>query len=713
MLLPLDQLRRSAQRAPDLRNGKNVSTLPRDFKGKQKTTTPGKGAMISPEENLEKRRALLDTSSAEPANFAFERAIGDNDAVYSNFVELIAAAKSKVGKVVVKTGARATAFATGFLVSSDLLLTNWHVFNAKADVADSEVEFFYEYDISGEPMPVITFRLEADRFFYSSQGLDYCLVAVSPQDITGTHKLTELGYLFLDPSIGKIGNENEEKLNIIHHPDGDYKQLSIRENLFVKITDTTIWYQTDTAQGSSGSPVFNDQWQVVALHHMGIAKTNDKGEYVDKNGMAIPVTNGQVDESRLVWIANEGIRISVLLSDVLSKYPNNPLVTAIKKPPTGPSVHTPEPSPESSTVMPVTNNNAGESSGSPDDIKISLPSALLRENGSLTIRISGDKEQNKPAASTAEDEIAEENKKLEDSTDYSACNGYQADFLGTGKKSVALPKPGEKIKKFVAKVTGGATVLNYYNYSTIFHSVRMMPMISCINVAGDPGERKDKQKRKDNWLRDSRLSFDIQLDDPWYSNSGFDKGHMSRREDADWGDNAADALRNANLTCMYTNACPQVPKINRSSSGKDLGLWGKLEQIVLEKGLEKEPGKTSKASVFNGPVFQNDDPVYKAIQVPMDFFKIVIWLTDAGKLKATAFRLSQTKLVSTINFEEIDVDKNTAFKPFQVSIKKLAQDTGFDFSALESIDTFEGDQNKLTAITEESVKKHVKKQNGK
>ena len=26
-------------------------------------------------------------------------------------------------------------------------------------------------------------------------------------------------------------------------------------------------YSTDTEAGSSGSPVFNDQWEVVALHH--------------------------------------------------------------------------------------------------------------------------------------------------------------------------------------------------------------------------------------------------------------------------------------------------------------------------------------------------------------------------------------------------------------------------------------------------------------
>jgi V8-like Glu-specific endopeptidase len=38
-----------------------------------------------------------------------------------------------------------------------------------------------------------------------------------------------------------------------------------------------VQYTTDTLPGSSGSPVFNDNWEVVALHHAGgPLKTNDK-----------------------------------------------------------------------------------------------------------------------------------------------------------------------------------------------------------------------------------------------------------------------------------------------------------------------------------------------------------------------------------------------------------------------------------------------------
>jgi endonuclease G len=254
---------------------------------------------------------MLATLGQEPVKFAFERAIGDNDSVYSNFCEFIMLAKRKVGRIVVKEGNTNVAYATGFMVSDRLLLTNWHVFNSKDDVGDSVVEFFYELDVLGNPTAPAIFRLNSDDFFHSEEKLDYCLVAVDSNDIAKKSSLSEIGYHYLDPTLGKLGEEGKEKLNIIHHPEGDYKQLSIRENTFTKILENTIWYKTDTAPGSSGSPVFNDQWQVVALHHMGVPSMSADGkQYLDKDKNPIPLVNGQIDTAKIDWIANEGIRNS-------------------------------------------------------------------------------------------------------------------------------------------------------------------------------------------------------------------------------------------------------------------------------------------------------------------------------------------------------------------------------------------------------------------
>ena len=664
------------------------------------------GNIIGNKENLVKRKQMLEAIKQEPVNFAFERAIGKNDSVYSNFVELIRRAKQKVGRIAIRKGNQNIGFATGFMVADNLLLTNWHVFKTRQEVAESEVQFYYEYDWQGNPVTPVTYTFQPDVFFYSNKELDYCFVAVSPTDISGTKRLSEIGYIFLDPALGKLGNEHEEALNIIHHPDGDYMQLSIRENLFVNITPTSIWYKTDTAPGSSGSPVFNDQWQVVALHHMGVARKNKEGEYVDSEGKVIQPVNGQIDASRIVWDANEGIRISVILKDIFAKFPADEVVRGLGNMPAGTETIEHPKNPLNETAS--SQNPPPAVTGAAGAITVSFPPSLVERNGYLNINF-----RQGPVDSAGvivppspEELLSEEIKKLEKETDFSACKGYQSNFLGN--YNIRLPQPKKSIMKFIAKIDGtDGIVLKYYHYSTIFHSVRMMPLVSGINVDGDPAKRLDMAARKDTWLRDTRLGFDIQLDDAYYKNSGFDRGHMSRREDADWGATAEEAKRNADLTCMYTNACPQVAKINESSRK---GLWGILEKVVLESGAEAESGKTAKISVFNGPVFKDDDPVFRGIQVPMDFYKIVLWLTDDGKLKVTAFRLSQTKLVSDIDFEQLDVDQNTEFKEFQVTVGSLQKDTKIDFSSLIPYDTFDGvNGGEIALNTAEEVLAHIQK----
>jgi endonuclease G len=231
-----------------------------------------------------------------------------------------------------------------------------------------------------------------------------------------------------------------------------------------------------------------------------------------------------------------------------------------------------------------------------------------------------------------------------------------------------------------------------------------MPIVSAINVEGNVSDRKDSSKRVDRWLQDNRIDPDTQLSDAYYAKSGFDKGHMSRREDADYGAKAADALQAANMTCMYTNACPQVPKLNRAP-----GLWGDLEKIILEQGVKKEAGAESKICVYNGPVFLDSDPVYQSVQVPMRFFKIVVWINGKNEKKTTAFILSQEDLVGGIQFEELDFNKE--FITHQCSVSYIEGLTGLTFDKIRSWDTFKAPAKNKNVVPVKStdVVSHVKK----
>jgi endonuclease G len=86
------------------------------------------------------------------------------------------------------------------------------------------------------------------------------------------------------------------RLNIIQHPQGGPKRLAIRSNFFMNSASRPnvphrLNYLTDTEPGSSGSPVLNDDWQVVALHSASIKvpETQYKGDVIKYNNQGIAI----------------------------------------------------------------------------------------------------------------------------------------------------------------------------------------------------------------------------------------------------------------------------------------------------------------------------------------------------------------------------------------------------------------------------------------
>lgn len=717
MRVPVKQLKRETDPLPSDKNPFEKSRTAftktsTDFATDRPSETIPQGDILSTEENLRRRREMIEAKAFEPSEFAFERAIGANDSLYSNFTELLALTKRKVGRIVVIEAGKRTGFGTGFMVSKNLLLTNWHVFQTKEMAAESEVHFFYEYDALGHPASPAIFKLDAERFYTSNKELDYCFVAVQPADVTGQTSLQTIGYLFLDKSLGKIGEKGVEKLNIIHHPLGDYKQVSIRENLFIDIDTTRIYYETDTAPGSSGSPVFNDQWQVVGLHHKSVAKMTPDGlQYLDKDGNIIPVIDGKIDTTRIVWVKNEGIRISVIVNHVASEHARNEFIASLAQLPPKETLSF---SINNTNLLPANNNQTEMQNNSGNNISISVPVGALNAENTIDISLSSKKIASGASASTmtltqpaVSDELLLEVAKIdkEKGVDFSKCRGYDANFLGV---LAALPKAKPKLAKQLALQKNKESELKYFKYSVLFNAVKRMPALSAVNVEGDAKKRLDDSKRDDDWLRDVRIDVECQLTDKFYKGSNFDKGHMSRFEDANWDTTEEKALRNGIYTCFYTNACPQVPALNRT------GLWGKLEKQVLEKGIKKEEGKLARMSVFNGPIFDSSkERIFKGVVIPMQFFKIILWLNEDQQLRATAFKLTQEALVDEIQFDEamrideeaLDMDKVVAFKNFQCSIKSLSALTDLDFKHLEPFDTFrtQNGENEIVLNTEEAL----------
>ena len=123
-----------------------------------------------------------------------------------------------------------------------------------------------------------------------------------------TKKIAPYGWNGLSSAEGKI--IVGEYVTIIQHPSGERKQLALRENQVVDVLDSYLHYQTDTAPGSLGSPVFNDQWEIVALHYFGVPKKDAQGRILARDGKVYTLNMG---ENQIDWIANEGVRISQIL----------------------------------------------------------------------------------------------------------------------------------------------------------------------------------------------------------------------------------------------------------------------------------------------------------------------------------------------------------------------------------------------------------------
>jgi endonuclease I/V8-like Glu-specific endopeptidase len=236
---------------------------------------------------------------------ALERMMGHNDLVDVGFLERGYLAGRAVGRISV--GAPDAHYGTGFLISPRLLMTNNHVLADPAEAARGYVEMNFQAGLDGRALQPVAFALEPDAFFTTDRPLDFTIVAVAERSDSGA-ELADFGWLRLIEQPGKV--LLGELLNIIQHPNAEPKQLALRENRLTDRLPLMLHYETDTAPGSSGSPVFNDQWEVVALHHSGVPETDKDGNWLSTDGT---IWTPDMGEERVHWVANEGVRVSGVL----------------------------------------------------------------------------------------------------------------------------------------------------------------------------------------------------------------------------------------------------------------------------------------------------------------------------------------------------------------------------------------------------------------
>lgn len=151
---------------------------------------------------------------------------------------------------------------TGFRIGNDLLLTNWHVVHRSSDEAPATAvtaEFLYDDDGAGGFVQPQTISCDAGSI-RSVKEDDWAVIASNEKlnDAWPVIKLSE-----------NVAPTPNSAAYIIQHPGGDRKRIGFVRNQVSDFDNRLVHYLTDTQEGSSGAPVFDQEGKIFALHHAG------------------------------------------------------------------------------------------------------------------------------------------------------------------------------------------------------------------------------------------------------------------------------------------------------------------------------------------------------------------------------------------------------------------------------------------------------------
>ncbi|MFE0500093.1 DNA/RNA non-specific endonuclease [Lysobacter soli] len=593
---------------------------------------------------------------------------------------------------------------SGFMVSNRLFLTNNHVIPTPESADALCIEFDYQTDARGNRMPVSRFQLDPNAFFLTDErdDLDYTLIAVGER-LEGAFTLEAFGYCALSSSRDK--HALGEFVNIVQHPDGRLKELVLRENRLVARESHVLHYIADTEPGSSGSPVFNDQWQVVALHHWG-------GPWRQTVG---------ADGQPLQTDVNEGIRISVILEDLRQKGAALPhierdlLETALSlaeiKPVPAPVASAPAAS-ETDHREPQIDADGRATWRIPLELSVQLPNMARASMPPPPPPKPELPPSLGPEASGRPDE------------DYGRRSGYKPKFIRGHE--IPLPALSDAMRALAAPNLQAEPgdddfELRYHHFSVVMNGQRRLAFYTACNIDGrnakkinrktgdirpmtpaDVGnESMEGAEGSETWYKDARIALDQQTNQALYDAqqvAGFgtrdagrlgrilQRGHLVRRMDPSWGDDAL-ALKADADTFHFTNCVPQLGFFNQGNA-KDLDLpnsgngrlWRALEDHVLGNAVAED----QRVNCFTGPVLDEDDPDYRTVQVPMRFWKVVVW-AEKGTLRSLAMLADQTAVLEAIHAlpegatDREAMDELDAVQDFLSTVEEIEALTGLDF----------------------------------
>lgn len=264
---------------------------------------------------------------------------------------------------------------------------------------------------------------------------------------------------------------------------------------------------------------------------------------------------------------------------------------------------------------------------------------------------------------------------------YDLRRGYDSRFLG-GDHEIPYPWLTDEQYRKVARNRWASEkrhVLPYSHFSVVMNRERRLAYYSAVNIDGRSERSISREDFNDKWFLDPRILPGEQLQDDLYVRNKLDRGHLVRRLDPVWGEQFSDAKTAHDDTFHWTNCSPQHERFNRSKS-----TWGGVENYILHNTNTRD----LRVTVFTGPVFGDDDPMFTTeggdqVKIPLQFWKVVAVVRPDGQLSATAYLLSQSRLVDDMLAEEFVFGP---FKEFQTTVREIEELTELSFHQLRQHD---------------------------
>ncbi|KPL53251.1 endonuclease [Prosthecomicrobium hirschii] len=248
--------------------------------------------------------------------------------------------------------------------------------------------------------------------------------------------------------------------------------------------------------------------------------------------------------------------------------------------------------------------------------------------------------------------------------------GYHEDFLGF---TVPLPTPVGQKKQDVLAVAGSENGrLDYQHFSVVMSQAHRIAMFVAVNIDG--AHTVEIARERDKWQLDGRIPDEAQIGEDLYADNILDRGHLVRRQDPVWGTDATARIANDD-TFHFTNCSPQAANFNQKT-------WLSLEDYILQNARVQD----AKITVFTGPIFRQTDRLYRGVRIPLAYWKVVTFVSDAGRPSTTAYIVDQVE-------ELRDLEATFgAFRTYQRSVAAIERLSGISFNGLADFDGFSNEE---------------------